>query len=234
MYSGYAALSLLSLAMIGCFSDDTTSVELGLDVNFEDDSRPVPEVVPLPAVHMTVEPMRTDDVSEGDVEVVDLALQFEGVGRVHRGYFRDPESLQEVGRTLVGVISPPANVHISASGALGGITAVVRTSDLDGPVMTVDGKIDLSLLTPITVSMAGYRELVSGKFDFRVQSFDVSVSVISDTSWCTFTATGQHPPTGAQLSQCLDVDGDEVCGVVTGSFLQLTAVDTERVSACLR
>jgi hypothetical protein len=224
---------LFSIAFTGCSSDDIvpdleqgSSSEVGSSLVTDGGAQPIP--------HLTVEPVHAEQAQAEPGVSVDLAIQFDGVGRVHRGYFRDPETIEHVGLTLVGLIAPPANVHIKASGARGDITAVVTVGALSSPVMMEDGRVDLSVLTPVTVSMVGYRDQISGKFDFRVQSFGVSVSVVSDSSWCTFTATGQHPPTGEQLSECLDVDGEEVCGVVSGRFLHLSPADVERVSECMR
>ena len=233
MYLRSWALSLLCFTFVGCTSEEPAQ-ELAPSEPVEGESLAVVEESESPENHLPVEPAREAASGDGTGDAVDLALQFDGVGRSHRGYFRDPEIVRVVGESLVGVIAPPANVHVSAIGASGRITAVPAHGALTSPVIAEDGKIDLSVLTPITRSMAGYRELVSGKFDFRVQSFDVSVSIVSESNWCTFTATGQHPPTGEQLSQCLEVDGEAVCGVVTGEMLQLAPLDVERASSCFR
>ena len=226
---------LCSILLIGCSSDNVIA-EPELTDEASVSLPPSPEQGTEAGANvsqMTVTPVRAESAEEGGATNVDIALQFDGLSRTLRGYFRDPEILNGVGATLHGVVAPPANVHVSASGASGVIKAVVTPGALNSPLLTPGGQVDLSVLTPITTSMVGYRELVAGKFDFRVQSFDASVSVVGESSWCTFTATGQHPPTGEEISECFDVDGEELCGVVTGTMLHLTDDVAAKLGECL-
>ena len=164
---------------------------------------------------------------------VELNVDYVGVGRMHRSFFGDTRLLEGLGDSLSGKIRSPATMQVTVDGGRGEIALLVESDSLGRNPISSPGEVELGLLTPLTVALADYRQEVAGAFDFRVESFEVRVAMVGGQEWCSLIAEGAHPPNGEQLSPCMKVGEEELCGVERGGRLRFTADVASRVEACL-
>ena len=98
---------------------------------------------------------------------VQIVLVWEGVARLHKGFFSEPEIVRQLGRDLAGHVKPPVNVYISfdSNRHIGRI--LVRLLPKTGiGLWTSEGKgVDLTSLSPVFQALGRYRTSVAARFD---------------------------------------------------------------------
>lgn len=148
--------------------------------------------------------------AEGSVPVM---LAFQGVGNLHKGYFRTDDLVGGLSDGLAGCVDDHAEVMVAWDGEknLGTILLhTVGTQLTCRPSPTPEG-FDMRALQRIGQTLAGYRDGVAGRFDLRIASFRTGVRVLRGTQVCDVWFGGQFPPDGSTMSPCVHLQGHEVC-----------------------
>jgi hypothetical protein len=122
------------------------------------------------------------------------------LGALHKGYFADAEATTvlavELGETL-GRRALRLQVGWDSEASQGSIRLGLVGNELPG--LFVGNAVQTAALVPLTRALAGYRDVVAGRFDLRVLSFRILVGV---GERCEVQVVGAHPPDGTQLSAC--------------------------------
>lgn len=174
---------------------------------------------------------------EGDVAVT---LAFQGVGNLHKGYFRTDDLVEAMGAGMGGCVADPAEVLVSwdSDENLGTILLHTVGTQLGCKPVAVDGGYDAGPLVPIGRALAAYRDGVANRFDLRVASFRTGVRVIRGTQVCDVWFAGQFPPDGTTVSPCAHLQGHEVCGPGHArdgvTKLELPADGARQLHACFK
>jgi len=174
---------------------------------------------------------------QGDVAV---ALAFQGVGNLHKGYFRTDTLVEGLSKGLGGCVADPAEVLVQwdSEENLGTILLhTVGTQLACRPQPTADG-FDATPLVPIGRTLGAYRDGVANQFDLRVASFRTGVRVLRGTQVCDVWFAGQFPPDGSTVSPCVHLQGHEVCGPGKArdgvTTLKLPADAAKQLRACFK
>jgi len=174
---------------------------------------------------------------EGDVAVT---IAFQGVGNLHKGYFRTDDLVEGLGSGLGGCVADPAEVLVSwdAEENLGTILLHTVGTQLACKPAPVGDALDASPLVPVGQALAAYRDGVANRFDLRIASFRTGVRVIRGTQVCDVWFAGQFPPDGTTVSPCAHLQGHEVCGPGSArdgvTQLELPAEGAAQLRACFR
>ncbi|MEZ4316568.1 MAG: hypothetical protein R3F61_03670 [Myxococcota bacterium] len=179
-----------------------------------------PEVVnhaPVMAAAPEVEP-GGDPVVGGAVPV---EVQFVGVGELHRRYFGDLEIVSDLSRGLGACVQERAVVRVSydEDERIGRIRLLADGDQITcrpvlsggAPPVAGSSSLDVSGLEPLGRSLAAYRDVVAGRFDFRVASFRIELELLTGTNGCVMQLGGQFPPDGTTWDPCVDLGGERSC-----------------------
>lgn len=168
---------------------------------------------------------------EGAPVVVEVT--WEGIGKLHKGYFSTPDLVADVSDDLRGhLATSPAQVRVGWDEAAntGWVRLVVPPGALATPPGEAHGRVDLQALAPLTRALASWRDGVASRYDLRVQSFGIGVDFYRGALHCRVGVAGTPPPDGSVVSPCVQVNGAEVCGVPGGAGVAFT---DPRVADCL-
>jgi len=154
-------------------------------------------VDPLPAIVEVEAPAVLAPPKEAGAARV--SLRWSGVGALHQGYFSDREALTLLGSALgeqIGSRDIDVQIGWNAEDSLGAVILFLQAEDLPG---VERGTGDASALVPLMKALARYRDMVAGRYDIRVLSFQVRVAV---GDLCEVEAVGAYPPDGSEVSAC--------------------------------
>lgn len=168
-------------------------------------------------------------------EPVQVVLVWDGIGQLHKGFFSDQEAVTELATDLAGHLRPPADVHIryNSQEIIGDIVLRLAPDGLVAPVAVSGEQVNLQALAPITTALASYRSNVAARFDFRVESFRVSIESFRGHRVCQFSLAGAPPPDGRLISPCVDINGQQSCGDAGAGGVTFTPEVVEHLRSCL-
>lgn len=168
-----------------------------------------PQVVPVanPA------PVSAVPVVVGNVDAVQLEMQFQGVSNLFRGFFLDQEVVSALAVELGACFSEQTVVLVAFDQEkhLGTITVQAEPHMLQCMAKRSGTGVDLSNLRPIGRALGNYRDGVSGKYDLRLASFHTGITLIKGMNHCQFWLGGQYPPDGSAWSRCPSISGNKTC-----------------------
>ena len=190
-------------------------------------------VVSAPVVR-TTGPAPVVQASTG--QPVPIVLVWEGVAPLHKGFFSEPEFVEQLGRDLSGFINPPVNVYVSfdSNRHIGRILVRLLPQTAVGLQRSVDGLIDITAISPVLQALARYRGSVAGRFDTRVEAFHVGIESFRGAQYCRFGAAGTPPPDGTVIDRCILLNGQEQCGDGPGNALRFTDAHRSQIENCLQ
>ncbi|MDG1481620.1 MAG: hypothetical protein P8R54_18645 [Myxococcota bacterium] len=169
------------------------------------------------------------------IEPVEVVLVWEGIGALHKGFFTDMELYSELTSDLTGHIASPVDLYIRYDSAdmIGDIRLRLAPGALARVPSTAGDRIDLQALAPLTTALASYRSSVAARFDFRVESFRVGVESYRGHRICSFSLAGEPPPDGRLLSPCVEINGQQECGVASPDGVVYSPEASAHIRACL-
>jgi len=141
-----------------------------------------------------------------------MELAWSGVGGLHQSYFSDAQALSGLRKALsegLGGGAVVVEVAWDNEKHRGTIRAQLEHTSVKGGFRLEAGGVALGRLVPVTQALARYRDEVAGRYDIRVLSFHLEVSL---SGQCQVRAVGEHPPDGNDLSPCVLVGTQEHCG----------------------
>lgn len=145
---------------------------------------------------------------------VEVVLVWQGISSLHKGFFSDPKAVGDLGEGLADTVKGPANVYVrfDSERREGQIHLQLRPDELTLPMKIEGGHVPLQALAPITRALAAYRSAVAGRYDLRVENFEVGIESFRGPHSCVFKAGGKPPPDGRLVSPCVEVDNRVHCG----------------------
>ena len=200
------------------------------------------EAVPVPPAEPPSEAKPTDGPAVGvqtsGAEVQEparLELQWTGIGPLHKGFFSDRAAVTRLSAGLAGEVRSPVPIAIryDSTTFAGQLRLVLDPGAL---VRTVDhsrDRVRLQDLTVITQALAQYRSEVAGRFDFRLESFEVGIEAVRAGRSCVFRLAGPPPPDGRLVSPCVEINGSLHCGTPTAEGVRFSEAAAADVAACL-
>lgn len=173
---------------------------------------------------------------EGSVaEPVQLELKWGGIGALHKGFFADRDAVTTLSADLSGEVRSPAPIAIRYDSAkfVGQIRYQIDPDALERTIRHDGDVIQLQDLTGITTALARYRSDVAGRFDVRLESFEVGLESVRPGRACIFRLAGPPPPDGRLVSPCVEINGQKRCGEPTSAGVRFPAEVARDVRACL-
>lgn len=168
-------------------------------------------------------------------ELAQVVLVWEGISDLYKSFFSDRDAVTELAAGLGPWLESPADVTIryNTEDSVGDILIKLRPGQMRQPV-SVDGDVvGLQGLAPITVALATYRSTIASRFDFRVESFRVSLESYRGARVCQLSLAGAPPPDGRLISPCVSINGHRVCGQPTSAGVRFPAQSAADLAACL-
>lgn len=136
-----------------------------------------------------------------------VQLEFEGVSRLHQGYFSSLDEVQTLVRALSGCVGlAQLRVTYDTPKRFGRVELIVESGQLWCRPEPGSESVDLSPLEPVGRALASYRDAIASAYDFRVASFEAGVWIHQDEGACGLVMAGQYPPDGSSWSPCVEVD----------------------------
>lgn len=177
-------------------------------------------------------------VVAGAVEVEKLAqvvLIWEGIGNLYKNFFSDQDAVTSLAAGLGPHLADPVDVTVryNAEDSVGDILIKLRPGQLTEPITATGDTIQLQGLAPVTTALATYRSTIASRFDFRVESFRVSLESYRGARVCQLTLAGKPPPDGRLISPCVTVNGQKQCGQPTEAGVTFSAAVASDIRACL-
>jgi hypothetical protein len=168
-------------------------------------------------------------------ELAQVVLVWEGISGLYKGFFSDTDAVTELAEGLGPWLESPVDVTIryNAEDSVGDILIKLRPGQLRQPVLVDGDTIDLQGLTPITSALATYRSSIASRFDFRVESFRVSLESYRGARVCQLMLAGAPPPDGRLISPCVLINGEGVCGQPTQAGVIFPTPSAVALAACL-
>ena len=172
------------------------------------------EVRPAPArsgpVVIVGEPLSGEDTPAeglpGSSPPTTLQLRFEGVSRLHQGYFSAPVLLRKLAEGLAGCVGTvDVEIAYDTPKRLGTITMAVEPEELFCKPEREASGINLRPLEPLGRALASYRSSVASSYDVRVATFEVWLRTRGGEVSCGLKLAGQYPPDGSTWSPCVEV-----------------------------
>ena len=189
---------------------------------------------PLPAGAKPMAPPPKAPAVDGPAPPV--VLVWAGIGDLHKSFFSDTEMVSPLQNELHGKVAPPANVHIRFSDQThkGSLQLQLLPETLTASMNGQGGLVPLQNLTPITAALASYRSKVAARFDLRIYSFKVGIETYRGAKRCYFGVAGGPSADGQTMSHCVDVNGEQLCGVPEAGGVRFSGGDASQVRACLK
>jgi hypothetical protein len=165
-----------------------------------------------------------------------VVLVWDGISNLHRSFFLDASAVEQLGRDMVGLVKPPANIHISfdMDRHIGRIHIKLLPDTAIGLSGGEGEVVNLASISPLLQGLARYRSSVAARYDTRVEAFRIGIDSYRGLTHCRFTASGPLPPDGTVVSGCVDLNGVSTCGQPVDGGLLYSAADAEKVRSCLR
>ena len=188
--------------------------------------------VPSPAP-IQVPPMAAENSDEGSAPSVKLYVEFDGIGALHKSFFLDDRVTAELQKRLRGHVDGAVGVRVAYENRTG--RGSIRIQVEPHKIVAAKGKSDkwsTSALTPFTKTAAFYRDWVASHFDLRVQNFGIGLDITPARALCAVEVAGSPPPDGDLLAPCIAVDGEEICGTLSGETLSFPAGHRDAVAKC--
>jgi len=178
------------------------------------------------------------DAAPAGAQVAELAqvvLVWEGIGPLYKNFFSTPDAVTVLAEGLGPHLADPVDVTIryNTEDSVGDIFVRLRPDQLKRPVSTSGDEIALQDLAPITTALAAYRSQIAAQFDFRVESFRVSLESYRGARVCQLVLAGQPPPDGRLISPCVMVNNQKQCGQPKASGVSFPPGVAADVRACL-
>ena len=160
---------------------------------------------------------------------------WEGISGLYKGFFSDRDAVTELAEGLGPWLESPVDVTIryNAEDSVGDILVKLRPGQLRQPVSVDGDTIDLQGLAPVTVALAAYRSSIASRFDFRVESFRVSLESYRGARVCQLTLAGAPPPDGRLISPCVQINGQGICGQPTQEGVVFPSQSAADLAVCL-
>lgn len=147
------------------------------------------------------------DLRETAPPAATVQLEFEGVSRLHQGYFSSPTYVRTLVKSLSGCVGlAQLRVTYDTPKRLGRIELVLDSDQLWCGPGRGDENLDLRPLEPLGRALAGYRDAIASAYDFRVASFETGLWIHRGGDTCGLTLAGQYPPDGTSWSPCVEMD----------------------------
>lgn len=168
-------------------------------------------------------------------EPVELVLVWQGIGNLHRSFFSNSDSTTALSAGLAGRVKGPANIYVrhDAEEFVGSIRLQLRPDTLLSDVGIAGNHVQLQDLSPITRALAAYRSHVASRTDFRIESFHVGIESFRGPKSCIFGVAGTPPPDGSLVDPCVELGGQEVCGVPEPEGVRFPADAVATIKRCL-
>ena len=190
---------------------------------------PVPPPSPSPSAEAEA------DEGAQIAELAQVVLVWEGISGLYKGFFSDRDAVTELAEGLGPWLESPVDVTIryNAEDSVGDILVKLRPGQLRQPVSVDGDTIDLQGLAPVTVALAAYRSSIASRFDFRVESFRVSLESYRGARVCQLTLAGAPPPDGRLISPCVQINGQGICGQPTQEGVVFPSQSAADLAVCL-
>jgi len=170
-----------------------------------------------------------------DGALVQVEVTWSGVGELYRQFFTDQEAMTALSRRLAPHVAEPAQlrIHYDSERFTGGIRMVVPPGGWVAAPTAEGGAVDLQALAPVTTALAVYRDDLASRYDLRIQSlFSIGVDLYRGPVHCAVGPAGDPPPDGRTVSPCVEVNGQEVCGMPAAGRVAFQPSDWKRLAAC--
>ena len=175
------------------------------------------------------------EAPEGGDELVPVEITWDGIGPLHKGYFQDREAMTRLSADLAPWLSETVQLHIryDSDEFVGEILVRVPPEQLRRRPSVEGSWIELPALAPLPTALATYRDDLAARFDFRIASFHIGLDFYRGPTHCRFGAAGTPPPDGTQVSPCVLVNSEEVCGLPEAGGVRFTEKPAAQLSGCL-
>lgn len=167
-------------------------------------------------------------------ELVPVEITWDNVGPLYKGFFSDREAMTALSETLAPWFNDTVQMHVrwDQENFLGTISIRVPPKALRQPLSVDGGVVDLQLLAPLTAALATYRDSLSAQFDVRIQSFRIYVDFFRKSVHCRVGPEGKPPPDGTRVSPCIELNGQEACGLPEASGVRFDAEAAGKLQTC--
>lgn len=168
-------------------------------------------------------------------EPVPVILIWEGIGNLHKGFFRDGEATTALSAGLAGTVKPPANLYVRHDNEnfVGSVRLRLLPDTLALPVRRDGGLLALQDLSPIMQALAAYRTDIAQRFDVRIASFSVGIESFRGGTSCIFGVTGDAPADGRVVDPCVQVNGQARCGQPETGGVRFEPEHARAIAGCL-
>lgn len=166
--------------------------------------------------------------------MVPVEIQWDGIGKLHKGYFTDREAMTQLATDLAPWMTDTVQLHVryDQDDHVGSIVIQVAPDQLRVPVEVLDGSVGLAVLAPLTRALATYRDDLAARFDFRIASFHIGLDFFRKSAHCRVGAAGDMPPDGKLVSPCIRINEDERCGHAEPGGARFDGEALSRLETC--
>ena len=104
-----------------------------------------------------------------------MTIVWDGIGNLYKSFFSNEDAISQLGLDLGGALGSTANLHIryDSEAFAGQIRLRLIPNSLQSSVGVSGETVDLQALNALTIPLARYRSTIAGRFDVRVESFEV-------------------------------------------------------------
>ena len=217
---------LLLPALLGCNGAPTNAPEQVPSIVSEAPAESLKESRPVVA---PVSPPSTGDAAQ-------VVMIWQGISPLHKSFFLDEAAVEQLGRDLSAHVQAPANIYISFDSKWHVGRILLRLLPGTGIGLEPgDGTaMNLGVVSPVLQGLARYRSRIAARYDTRVESFHVGIDSFRGPTHCRFSATGPLPPDGTMIDGCVQLNGEDQCGVPGDAGVQYDDATAEAIRACLK
>jgi hypothetical protein len=162
--------------------------------------------VVIVAEPLLAEETHAEDLPNSAPSPAVLYLRFEGVSRLHQGYFSAPVLLRHFAEGLTGCVGTvDLEIAYDTPNRLGTLTMAIDPDELLCKPTQDESGIHLRPLEPMGRALAAYRDSVASSYDYRVATFEGWLRTRGGEVSCGLKLAGQYPPDGSTWSPCVEV-----------------------------